>query len=172
MVAWKPQIGRNSVAATSCSSAVLWPTRGLMASAATAFDLVVASHGQSGQWEWSADRSLRLVSHQPRIAGRKPKAFTFDAAADRRPRCSTAQRAWAMSSPTTRKHSLHPSKIHCFLYTTLLFSWHVNNRQRRLLSTVVVPLSLEFYRFVSKNTLHYLKPMIIEFKRIETKNEI
>ena len=122
MVVSKPQIGRNSVAATSCSSAVLWPTRGLMASAETASDLVVAWHGHSGQWEWSADRSLRLVSHQPRIAWRKPKAFTFDAAADRRPRCSTAQRAWAMSSPTTRKHSLHPSKIHCFLYSsTTLF---------------------------------------------------
>ena len=59
-----------------------------------------------------------------------------------------------------------------FSTAALLFSWHVNNRRRRLLCTVVVvPLSLEFYRFVSKNTLHYLKPMIIEFKRIETKNK-
>ena len=60
-----------------------------------------------------------------------------------------------------------------FSTAALLFSWHVNNRRQRLLCTVVVvPLSLEFYRFVSKNTLHYLKPMIIEFKRIETKNRI
>ena len=97
-VASMPQIARNSVAATSCSAYVLWPTRSLVASAEPT-DLVVASHGHSGQWEWSADRSLRLVSHQRTIAARKPKAFTFDAAADRRSRCSTVQRAWARSQP-------------------------------------------------------------------------
>ena len=150
MVVLKPQIALNSVGATSCSPAVLWPTRGLWPRRKPLpSDLVVASHGHSGQWEWSADRSLRLVSGQPPIAWRKPKAFTFDAAGDRRPRCSTAQRAWAMSQPLeSTQFTLQRLQL-----SLPLFSWHVNNRVLDSTS-LQSPLSLEFIDLYP-NTLHY-----------------